>query len=133
MRRFELLTIKCKMCDWQWEVTPNEKTDNIICEHCGSNDVIIEKETLQMIKKNGKFLTDIGFSNTNNRFDIRQIEDFTTDFEKPLLVIKENDIRLPCDMTNQDRISILGKIDSLKSRILEDIKNSNDDSFTHLK
>lgn len=133
MRRFELLTLRCKMCDWQWEVTPQEPKKNFFCEHCGSNDVIVKKENLQIFKQNGKIITDIGFASSDNRSEINNSEDISDNFEKPLLVVKENNIRIPDELTNEDRISILGRIDSIKSRILQDIKNSQDDSFTHLK
>lgn len=121
------------MCDWQWEITPQEQTENIVCEQCGSNDVIIEKETLHMHKQNGKFVTDIGFASPENRYGAVPIEEITDNYEKPLLVVKENNIRLPDDMTNEDRISILGKINSIKSRILQDIRESQDASFINLK
>jgi len=133
MQKFELLSIKCKMCDWEWEITPKEKEDNIFCEHCGSDNVFVKHENLKMLKKNGKFLVDIGFLDNSDRFDFNHFEDPMQFFDKPLLVVKENDFRLPVDMSNEDRITILGKIDSIRSRILDDIRTSNDESFTHLK
>lgn len=133
MQKFELLSIKCKMCDWEWETIPEEKNDNIFCEHCGSDDVFVEREKLKMLKKNGKFLVDIGFSDSFDRFDFNHFDDPMQAFDKPLLVVKENDFRLPVDMSNEDRISILGRIDSIRSRILDDIRNSEDESFNQLK
>ncbi len=132
MHKFKLLSIKCKMCDWQWELTPQEKTEDTRCEKCGSKDIHITENKLHMLKKQGKFITDIGFSNFEDKFGITPIEDFTEKYDKPLLIIKEDKIKIPDKMTNDERIQILGRIDSIKSKIVSDIKESQDESFANL-
>ena len=109
MRKYDLLTIKCRMCDWQWELTPQEKNENITCEQCGSNDIIFEKKSLHMLKSEGKFLTDIGYVLPNDKYNVVNIDDISNNYDKPLLVVKEDNVKLPEEMTNEERISILGK------------------------
>jgi len=133
MRKFELLALKCRMCDWQWETTPQDKAENILCEQCGSNDIFIEKQNLQMLKKNGKFLTDIGFNSGEELFVLNEFEDFSEKFDKPLIVIKEDDFRLPLEMSDNDRISLLGRIDTIRSQLLQDIRESKNSSFINLE
>ena len=41
-------------------------------------------------------------------------------------------IKIPEEMTNEERMAILGKIATIKSKILEDIKQSQDESFVRL-
>lgn len=132
MRNYELLVLNCKMCKWHWEISSQEQTHEIICEQCGSSDISIEKEILHMHKQGGKFITDIGFASPHDKFGVDHSEELADTYEKPLLVIKDNTINLSEEMTNEERISILGKINALKSRLLQEIKESQDTSFINL-
>jgi len=132
MRKFELLALKCNMCGWQWEITPQEKNDDVFCNKCGSDDFSIKKQNLKMLKKNGKFLTDIGFGTDDNTFQLNDYDDFSKKFSKPLAVIKHDDLKITEDMTDKDRISLLGRIDTLRSKLINEIKFSDDSSFNKI-
>jgi hypothetical protein len=50
------------------------------------------------------------------------VEDLTKNFEELLLVLKENDIKLTNKMTKLERMTILGKINTLRSQLINDMK-----------
>jgi len=122
MQKFELLSIKCKMCDWQWEMTPFEKPDEIICEHCGSQDFHITKKNLHMFKKNGKFVTDIGFAHPRDEFGAIPVDEIMEQNEEPLLVVKENDIKISEKINNEDMKRLLSKVNSIRNKILDEME-----------
>jgi len=49
MKRYDLLSIRCRLCDWQWDTTPEEKSNELVCEECGCADLVIEEKMLHMI------------------------------------------------------------------------------------
>lgn len=122
MQKFELLSIKCKMCDWQWELTPSETPDEIICEHCGSQEIVITKKNLHMFKKGGKFIVDIGFAHPRDEFGAISVEEVMKQNEEPLLVVKENDIKISEKMTNEDMKKLLSKMNFIRNKILDEIE-----------
>lgn len=133
MHKYKLLSIKCNMCDWKWEITPEEKNEDLCCTQCGSKDLSFEEKKLHVFKDNGKIITDIGYSTNENIFSELPVEDLTKNFEEPLLILKQNNIKLSDEMTNEERMTILGKINSLRSQIINEMKESNEECFTRLK
>lgn len=132
MHKFELLSIRCKMCDWQWEITPEEKTSDTCCEKCESHDLSIEKRPLHMLKKGGKFITELGYAPERDKYGAIAVEDVTKHFQKPLLIVRENDCKFVEEMTDEDRFALLGKMEKIRSKILQEIKESQDESFQRL-
>ena len=132
MERYNLLSLTCKLCDWQWEITPQEKTDNITCEQCGCSNIFIEKKTLQIIKKSGKIISEIGYASHRDKFGGVKQEDESREFKKPLLLIRENDFKFIEDISNNDRVALLGKIETIRSKIVKEIKESTDGSFRNI-
>jgi len=132
MQKFELLSIRCKMCDWQWEMTPLEEPDEIICEHCGSKDISITRKNLHMFKKGGKFITDIGFAHPRDEFGAISVEEVMRQNEEPLLVVKENDVKISEKMTNEEMKKLLSKMNSIRNRILDEIEVNHDELLNKL-
>lgn len=122
MQKFELLSIKCKMCDWQWEITPHEKTENLCCNHCGSKNLIIEKQDLHMIKKGGKFITDIGFSHPRDKFGAIPVEEIIENNKEPVLVVNKEDIKISEKMTNDELKNLLSKMNSIRDKIIDQVE-----------
>lgn len=122
MQKFELLSIKCKMCDWEWEITPSEKNDELFCKHCGSSDLNIAKKDLHMFKKNGKFITDIGFAHPRDKFGAIPVDEIMKQNEEPLLVVKEKDVKISEKMTNEDMKQLLSRINTIRGRILDEMQ-----------
>ena len=133
MHKYKLLSLKCNMCNWRWEITPEEKKENICCIQCGSKNIDIDEKKLQVFKQNGKIITDLGFISQDKQLDETPIEDLTENFEEPLIVLKQNDIKISDEMTNDERVTVLGKINSIRSKIINDLKESNEDCFQRLK
>jgi len=117
------------MCDWRWEVTPEEKTSDMSCEKCGSRDLFIEKNSLHMLKKGGKFITELGYGPERDKYGAVAVEDITKHFQKPLLIVRENDCKFVEEMTDEDRFALLGKMEKIRSKILQEIRESPDESF----
>ncbi len=132
MQKFELLSIKCKMCDWRWEITPREKTENLCCNHCGSKNLDIEKQDLHMFKKSGKFITDIGFSHPRDTFGLVPVEDIMGQNKEPILVVNEKDIKISKDMTNEELKNLLSKINSIRNRIIDEVQVNHEELINKL-
>ena len=126
MGKYDLWSIKCKLCDWQWETPSEEKTKDAKCRQCGSRDLIIEKSSLKMIKKDGKFVTEFGYAPLRDEFGAvrKEAGKKAIHFEKPLLVVRENDCRFAKGMSDKDRIELLEKMELIKTKILKDIRDS---------
>lgn len=122
MQRFELISIKCKMCDWQWELTLGEKPDELVCEHCGSEELDITKKNLHMFKKGGKFITDIGFAHPRDEFGAIPVEQIMLQNQEPLLVVKENDVKISEKITNDEMKNLLRRVNSIRNEILDRIE-----------
>jgi hypothetical protein len=120
------------MCDWQWELTPHEKTDEISCKHCGSNDLIIEKQDLHMLKKGGKFVTDIGFSHPRDKFGATPVEEVIEKNKEPILVVRHDDIKISENITNEDLKDLLGKINSIRNRIIDEVEVDHEELMKRL-
>lgn len=133
MHRYRLLSIKCNMCDWRWEITPEEKNENLCCKHCGSKDLFLEENMLHFLKNNGKIISDIGYSSKDDCFRETIVEDLNKNFDEPLLVLKQNNIKFSSEMNDEERMIILGKINSLRSQIIDELKESNETCFQRLK
>ena len=126
MGKYDLWSIKCKLCDWQWETTSKGETKDAKCRQCGSRDLIIEKNSLKMIKKEGKFITEFGYAPLRDEFGgiLNETEGKTIHFERPLLIIRENDCRFVDGMSNEERLALLGKMELIKTKILRDIRDN---------
>ena len=132
MQRFELISIKCKMCGWQWELTPGERPDELVCEHCGSEEFSITKKSLHMFKKGGKFITDIGFAHPRDEFGAIPVEEVMKQNEEPLLVVKENDVKISEKMTNEEMKKLLSRMNNIRNKILDEIEINHEELFNKL-
>ena len=132
MQKFELLSMRCKMCDWQWELAPSERPDDLICEHCGSQEIHITHKNLHMFKKNGKFITDIGFAHPRDEFGAISVEEVMRQNEGPLLVVKENDVKISEKMTNDEMKKLLSKMNSIRNKILDEIELNHEELLNRL-
>ena len=121
MDRFDLLSIRCKMCDWQWEIPNHEETKDLICSQCGSKKLELNKHNLHMLKKGGKFITDIGFSTQRDKFGSIIPEQSENQNDEPLLVVKGSNVAISEDMTNEELKNLLRQMNSIKSKILDEI------------
>jgi len=133
MQKFEMLLIKCRMCDWQKEITPFEKPDELFCEQCGSSELDVTKKNLHMFKKNGKFITDIGFAHPRDKFGAITVEEVMKQNEEPLLVVKENDVKISEKMTNEEMKNLLSRMNSIRNKILDEIELDHEDLINRLK
>jgi len=132
MQKFELLSIECKMCDWRWEITPHEKKDSLCCMHCGSKNLSIEKQDLHMVKKGGKFVTDIGFAHPRDRFGAISVKEVMEQNKEPILVVKEDDIKISENMTNDDLKNLLSKMNSIRNKIIDKVEVNHEELIKRL-
>ena len=123
MVKYDTWSITCKLCDWQWETCSRIMAHNPKCNQCGSTDCIVEENEIITVKKQGKIITEVGYDPT--RDDFGEINDNVWEnipsFSKPLLVIREEDCKFSEDLTNEHRKELLGKMDSLRDKIIRDI------------
>jgi len=122
MQKFELMLVRCKMCDFAWEITPQEKSNDIFCKQCGSKNLSIQKQDLHMLKKGGKFITDIGYAISEDKFGELPVEKIMDSNQEPLLVVKENDIKISKDVTNKELKLLLGRLDSIRNKIIDEVQ-----------
>jgi len=121
MDRFDLLSIRCKRCDWQWEMPHQNKTDDLVCFKCGSKKLDFNRNKLHMLKKGGKFIADIGFSSSRDRFGAIPFEEDENQIEEPMLIVRGNKVSISDDMTDDDLKNLLSQMNSIKSKILDEI------------
>lgn len=126
MNRFENWSIKCNLCDWQWETYSKVIAQKPKCPNCGSLSCTVEKNELITIKKEGKIIDEIIL----NKKDIEigeiqgDIVPHSIQSDRPLLVIRENDVRFLKNMNKDELKSLLGKIEIVKNKIEKDIRKS---------
>jgi len=84
------------------------------------------------VKKGGKFLADIGYAPPSKKYNILDETNTQLQFGKPLLLIRENDIKFNEEIFDDERITLLSKIDAIRSKIINEIKESNDTSIIHI-
>ena len=123
MAKFDTWSIKCRLCDWEWETKSSIMAHNPRCNRCGSLNCDVIKKELIAIKKQGKFID-------NFEFDILKNDSVSIDAEiishsvktdDPLVVIRKTDCRLADNLSDEDREFLIGKIDFIKSRLVGDL------------
>ncbi len=122
MNKFNLFSVKCKMCGFKTELSPEELNSNPFCEKCGSTNLKIDKKTLHMLKKGGKFVTDIGFSVDDDIFDVTPVNEMHEQKEEPLLILKKDEIKISENIDNNDLKQLLGKMNVVRNKILDRIE-----------
>jgi len=129
MGKYDTWSITCKLCDWQWETCSRVMAQNPKCRICGSADCIVEKNDLITIKKHGKILTEIGCVPTRDESGElrRETWENTASFNKPLLVIREDDCRFSKELTNDERKELLGRMELIKTKIMRDINEGSEE------
>ena len=123
MGKYDTWSITCKLCDWQWETCSRVMAQNPKCRICGSADCIVEKSELITIKKQGKTITEIGYEPLHDDIGIINGENLEkkSNFEKPLLIVRDNDFKFTEELTNDERKTLLGKMELIKTKIIRDI------------
>ena len=84
-----------------------------------------------MLKKGGKFITDIGFL-SDNISNISYDEGIMDDYEEPLLVVKRDNVNISENLTNEELKILLSDMNQIRNRILDKIELNREDLFNKL-
>ena len=123
MGKFDTWSIKCNLCDWQWETCSCTISKHPKCEQCGSTNCDVKKNDTITIKKKGKRIIDIVDSDIEESSGNINGEIFvkTTKTDRPLLIIKNDFCKLSEDLSENERKNVLKQIDEMKYKIICDI------------
>jgi len=123
MEKFDTWSITCNFCSCTWETCSSVIAYHPKCPHCGSTDYTVQKNKLLTIKKKGKIIADMPvdpLEDVSGDLDGYVVHK-TTKTEKPLVVIKKDDLKFDDDLSNEERREIIKKMDDVKSKLIRDI------------